>query len=215
MSEPSAARGIHSRDFGGDVQPSLLDRGVDGCPSPQPGPTRLATFPGSSDRPRSHSACWDLAVGRWRGAPARQHEICLLIARGLDWPGLLTAGVTCLIVAQSTVGASAYKALLRLAGAVLGGLLGFIVIAVVMPNVERLSWLLPPVAACFWVASWLVVGSPRISYAGLQVGIAFGIAVLDVLGPTTDLVPPRDRVLGVLLGIFVRSHLSRALAGAG
>jgi uncharacterized membrane protein YccC len=130
-------------------------------------------------------------------------EICLLIALGLDWPGLLTAGVTCLFVAQSTFGASAYKALLRLAGAVLGGLLGFIVIAVVMPNVEGLSWLLPPVAACFWIASWVVVGSPRISYAGLQVGIAFGITVLDVFGPTTDLVPPRDRVLGVLLGIFV------------
>jgi multidrug resistance protein MdtO len=130
-------------------------------------------------------------------------EICLLIALGLDWPGLLTAGVTCLIIAQSTLGASVYKALLRLAGAVLGGLLGLIVIAVVMPNMEGLGWLMPPVAACFWMASWLVVGSPRISYAGLQAGIAFGIAVLDVFGPTTDLVPPRDRVLGIVLGIVV------------
>jgi uncharacterized membrane protein YccC len=138
-------------------------------------------------------------------------EICLVIALGLDWPGLLTAGVTCLLVAQSTFGASAYKGLLRLAGAVLGGLLALAVIAAVMPNVETLAWLLPPVAACFWVASWLVVGSPRISYAGLQVGIAFGITVLDVLGPTTDLVPPRDRVLGVLLGILVMAVIQHAI----
>ena len=48
-----------------------------------------------------------------------------------------------------------------------------------------------------------MVGSSRISYAGLQVGIAFGVTVLAVFGPTTDLVPPRDRVLGVLLGICV------------
>lgn len=130
-------------------------------------------------------------------------EICLLIALGLDWPGLLQATVTCAIVAQSTLGASVFKAFLRLAGAVVGGLLGLIVILAVMPNVESLAGLMLPFAACFWIAGWLEAGSSRIAYAGLQAGMAFGVSVLDVFGPATDLVPPRDRVLSILLGIAV------------
>jgi len=130
-------------------------------------------------------------------------EVCLLIALGLNWPGLLASTATCAIVAQSTLGGSVYKALLRLSGAALGGLLGLIVILAVMPNAGSLAWLLLPFAACFWIAAWLVTGSSRISYAGLQVGMAFGVSVLDVFGPATDLVPPRDRVVAILLGIAV------------
>ena len=130
-------------------------------------------------------------------------EVCLLIGLGLDWPGLLQATATCPIVAQSTLGASVFKAFLRLGGAVLGGLLGLIAILAVMPNAESLAWLMPPFAACFWVAAWLEAGSSRIAYAGLQAGMAFGVSVLSVLAPTTNLVPPRDRVLSILLGIAV------------
>jgi multidrug resistance protein MdtO len=130
-------------------------------------------------------------------------EICLLIALGLDWPGLLQATATCAIVAQSSLGASVLKAFLRLAGAIVGGLLGLIVILAVMPNVGSLAWLMLPFAACFGIAAWLESGSSRIAYAGLQAGMAFGVSVLGVFGPTTDLVPPRDRVLSIVLGIAV------------
>ena len=135
-------------------------------------------------------------------------EICILIPLGLDWPALLTAGITCLLVAQSTFGASVYKSVLRLAGAALGGLLGLLVIMAVMPTVESLAWILPPFAACFWIASWLMSGSSRISYVGVQAGYAFAIATLEVFGPTTDLAPPANRVLGVLLGIAVMGLVS-------
>jgi multidrug resistance protein MdtO len=130
-------------------------------------------------------------------------EICFIAILGLDWPGLLTSAVTCVIVAQSTLGASASKALLRLAGAAVGGLLGLIIIAAVMPNTQGLASLLVPLAGCYWIAAWITAGSSRISYAGIQVGMALGICAVDVFGPTTDLVPPRDRVLGILLGIAV------------
>jgi multidrug resistance protein MdtO len=130
-------------------------------------------------------------------------EICFVVILGLDWPGLLTSTVTCALVAQSSLGASIYKALLRLAGTVLGGLLGLIMIAVVMPNAQSLVWLMVPLAFCFWIAAWITAGSSRISYAGIQTGMALAICVVDVFGPTTDLVPPRDRVLGMLLGVAV------------
>jgi uncharacterized membrane protein YccC len=130
-------------------------------------------------------------------------EICLVAILGLDWPGLLTSAVTCVIVAQSTLGASLTKSLLRLAGAAVGGLLGLTLIAAVHPNAETLAALLPALAVGFGIAAWVTAGSSRIAYAGIQIGMAFGICAVDVFGPTTDLVPPRDRLLGIMLGVTV------------
>jgi len=138
-------------------------------------------------------------------------EICFVILLGLDWPGLITSTITCAIVAKSSFGASIYQALLRLAGAVLGGLLGLAMIVAVMPNAEGLIWMLLPFAAGVWIAAWITAGSSRISYAGVQIGMALAIAVVDVFGPTTDLVPPRDRVLGILLGIAVLTLVYEAV----
>jgi multidrug resistance protein MdtO len=138
-------------------------------------------------------------------------EICLLIILGLDWPGLMTSIVTCAIGAQSSLGASIYKAFLRLAGALLGGLLGLAMIVAVMPNAGGLTWMLLPFAAGVWIAAWITAGSSRISYAGVQVGMALAIAVVDVIGPTIDLVPPRDRVLGIVLGIVVLTLVYEAV----
>src|SRR5262249_9718373 len=45
-------------------------------------------------------------------------------------------------------------------------------------------------------------GSSRISYMGLQTGMAFAFAATDPAGPTTDLIPARDRVLGILVGVL-------------
>ena len=75
--------------------------------------------------------------------------------------------------------------------------------AAVMPNVETLAWLLPALGACFWVGAWLMAGSSRIAYAGVQLCYAFAIATFHAFGPTVDLAPATNRVLGVLLGIVV------------
>src|SRR6202012_2017799 len=99
--------------------------------------------------------------------------------------------------------ASVQKALLRLGGALFGGLLGLATIICLMPNMDTLTPLLIVVAVCLTVAMWIATGSPRISYFGVQMGVAFVLCVLNDLGPTTDLVPARDRVLGVMLGIAV------------
>src|SRR5262249_21443374 len=110
------------------------------------------------------------------------------------WCGMLTAAVPCLLVARSTFGASLYRSLLRLAGATVGGLLGLLVMATVMPNVETLAWLLPVFGACFWGGAWLMAGSSRIAFAGLQICYAFAIATFGALWPTSDLVPGTHRV---------------------
>src|SRR4030095_14996431 len=63
-------------------------------------------------------------------------ELCYLVMLGLDWPGLATSAVTCVIIAQTTVGATLSKAVLRQVGAVLGGLLGLIAIVVFIPTLQ-------------------------------------------------------------------------------
>src|SRR5678815_858805 len=95
--------------------------------------------PTMSARPRS----WSLRS--WSPDPAALKiglkaalglELCYLVMLGLDWPGLVTSAVTCVIIAQTTVGANLSKAVLRQVGAVLGGLLGLIAIVVFMPNLS-------------------------------------------------------------------------------
>ena len=134
--------------------------------------------------------------------------IAYVAYQGLAWPGLSTAPLTTLLVAQSSFGATARKSLLRLAGATLGGALGLLVIIVAMPNMDSLASLLIVVAPCIALAAWLNTGSSRISYAGLQTALAFVLSALNDLGPTTDLEPARDRVIGVLLGIVIAGLVS-------
>jgi multidrug resistance protein MdtO len=130
----------------------------------------------------------------------------------MAWPGLSTAPLTTILVAQSTLGATVQKSLLRLAGATLGGVLGLLAIIVAMPNMDSLASLLVVVAFCMGLAAWINAGSSRIAYAGLQTALAFALSALNDLGPTTDLEPARDRVIGVLLGIVI-SGLVYGLTG--
>jgi multidrug resistance protein MdtO len=134
-------------------------------------------------------------------------SLCFIIISGLGWPALATSIWTCLVVEQTTLGASVQKALLRLAGAASGGVIGLLVITYAMPNMVDLPPLVVIVGLVTFFSGWINAGSPRISYAGIQITLAFALATLADLGPTNDLLPPRDRVLGVVLGIAVSAVL--------
>src|SRR5262249_14798716 len=89
--------------------------------------------------------------------------IAYVAYHGLHWPGLSTAALTTILVAQSSFGATLRKALLRIIGATLGGTLGLLVIIVAFPNMDSLASLLIVVAACMGLAAWINSGSSRIS----------------------------------------------------
>lgn len=137
--------------------------------------------------------------------------LAYVLMSALQWPAMVTAGVTVLIVSLGSLGAILQKSLLRIGGATVGGALGIATIVMAMPNLTTLGGLLIVCAIGFSLAAWVTVGSARISYMGLQMGMAFAICVSDPSGPTTDLIPARDRVLGILVGVLVMLLVNTAL----
>jgi multidrug resistance protein MdtO len=137
--------------------------------------------------------------------------LAYVLMSALHWPAMVTVGVTTLIVSLGSLGAILQKSLLRIGGATVGGALGIATIVMAMPNLTTLGGLLIACAIGFALAAWVTVGSARISYMGLQIGMAFAICVADPSGPTTDLIPARDRVLGILVGVLVMLLVNTAL----
>ena len=130
-------------------------------------------------------------------------SISTLIIEALDAPGLATAIISCVVVAQSFFGAGLRKSMLRIAGAIAGGMLALLVVVAVEPNMHTLASLLVVTAVCFGMAAWVQAGSSRIGYIGLQMSIVMALTLINTGGPTTNLIPVRDRLLGILLGILV------------
>src|SRR5262249_20645200 len=56
------------------------------------------------------------------------------------------------------------------------------------------------VAAGSAIAAWVFVGSPRSSYAGVQIALAFYICVIQGFEPTWYFYTIRDRMIGILFG---------------
>ena len=123
-----------------------------------------------------------------------------ILYSSLAWPGIHTAMLTCIIVAQDSVGATIHKLTLRIAGALVGAALGIGAILVVLPRLESAGGLAVLVGAVTLLAAWIATGSDAISYAGFQVAFTFYLTVLQGFSRTSNIVVARDRVLGILLG---------------
>jgi multidrug resistance protein MdtO len=136
--------------------------------------------------------------------------ICYLIYNGVGWPGIGTSVVTCFIVAMDTVGATFRKLFLRLAGSAIGGLLfGIGGISLVLSNMTNVVELLLVVAVVFFISGWVVKGSQRISYAGVQIGLSFALVAMSRPEIPYEIAEARDRFVGVLLGAVVMWYTFR------
>ena len=131
--------------------------------------------------------------------------ICYGFYSATDWFGIHTALVTCYFVALSSLGETVHKLMLRIVGALIGAGLGVAAIILVMPHMDDIGHLALLVGAVSFFAAWISNGSPRISYMGWQIALAFFLCVLHGHGPGFDLVVARDRVLGILIGNLVMS----------
>ncbi|WP_392560059.1 FUSC family protein [Orbus mooreae] len=129
--------------------------------------------------------------------------ICYCIYTITDWQGIHTAMITCYVVALGTTAETIHKLLLRIMGCLLGALMGVLTIIYIVPDLQTIAALFILIFIGMLLPSWITVGSELFSYAGVQIGLAFLLTVLNGFSPSTDLVVAQDRILGILLGNVV------------
>ena len=117
-------------------------------------------------------------------------------------PELSTILTTVLITALPTYGAAMRKMILRIVGALLGGIVSLVAIIIVSPNFDNLPSYMMTVLVVFFVSGYASLTSGRVSYAGRQIGTTFTL-VFAGLSPSIEIYSPLWRIWSILLGTFV------------
>ncbi len=73
----------------------------------------------------------------------------------------------------------------------------------ILPNVDSITGFVMLFASVTAIAAWISTSSSRLSYAGLQIALAFYLINLSEFRFQTSLAVARDRAIGVLLGTFM------------
>lgn len=126
--------------------------------------------------------------------------LCYLIYTALDWQDIHTAMVTCYVAALGTTGETLHKLTLRIIGCLVGAAMGILSIIFLIPHMTSIGELMVLVFIGILAAAWVSSGSERISYAGVQIGLAFLLTTLQGFGPDVQVSVATDRVIGILLG---------------
>jgi multidrug resistance protein MdtO len=130
-------------------------------------------------------------------------SICYVIYNAIDWPGISTAVTTCLLTALSTIGSSHQKQILRILGAMFGGfVLGMGSQIFILPHLDSIGGFVLLFVAVTALAAWFMTSSPRLSYFGVQIAVAFYLINVSEFKMQTSLEVARDRVVGILFGLF-------------
>ena len=143
---------------------------------------------------------------------------CYVVYTAIAWPGLSTSIATCIITALSTIGSSRQKQFLRLGGALIGGFVfGMGAQVFVLPYIDSIAGFTFVFALVTAISAWIATATPRLSYLGIQLALAFYLINMQEFAIQTSLAIARDRVFGVLLGlmsmwlVFDRLWVSNAL----
>jgi multidrug resistance protein MdtO len=129
--------------------------------------------------------------------------VCYITYTALDWPGLSTSVLTCFITALSTIGSSRQKQVLRLSGALIGGIIfGMGAQVFVLPYLDSIAGFTVLFAVVTAISAWIATASARLSYLGVQLALAFYLINLQEFTIQISLSIARDRVFGVLLGLL-------------
>ena len=130
--------------------------------------------------------------------------LCYFTYEILNWRGLATSVTTCALTALSNLGTSRQKQFLRISGAIAGGLLlGIGSQVFILPYIDTIAGFSLLFAAITAVAAWFATSSQRLSYFGLQMANAFYLITVQEFAIPTSVTTARDRVIGVMLGLFM------------
>ena len=135
-------------------------------------------------------------------------SVCYVLYNALAWPGIFICVLTCIVTALSSIGTSLQAQFLRLAGFVAGGLiLGISAQILILPNIDSIFGFALFFAAGTAIAAWFATSSPRLSFFGVQMALAFYFVNLQGSHIQTDLTIARDKLVGVLLGILAMGFI--------
>jgi multidrug resistance protein MdtO len=137
--------------------------------------------------------------------------LCYVFYNAVNWPGIHTIMLTCLVVALPSLGASSRQGVLRISGALVGSALALFMVAFVIPQLESVTGLLLMSLPVIALGAWVSAGSERISYAGIQIMFTFALALLESFSPPSDLTEIRDRIVGILLGVGVATFIQMSI----
>ena len=129
--------------------------------------------------------------------------LCYLTYNVIDWPGISTAVITCFLTALTTTGASRQKQVLLVTGAAAGGLAGVASELFVLPQIDSIAGFTASFVIVTIAAAWFVTCTPRLSYFGIQFAFAYNFVNLQEFTIQTSPTPARDRIAGILLGLFM------------
>ena len=145
---------------------------------------------------------------RFASAGCLAASVCYVLYNALDWPGISTCVITCIVTALTTIGNSLQAQFLRLAGFIAGGLvLGLSAQILILPGIDSIFGFALFFAAGTAIAAWFATSSPRLSFFGVQMALAFYFVNLQGFQIQTDLTIGRDRVIGALLGILAMGFI--------
>ena len=129
--------------------------------------------------------------------------ICYILYHAIDWAGISTSVITVMVAGLSHTGAMKQRLAFRLLGAILGGLvLGIGAEVFLFPFMDSITALVILIGTIAFLCAW-VAGGQRFNYVGIQMAFAFYLTCLDGLSAPTELAPARDRLVGILLAVFV------------
>jgi uncharacterized membrane protein YccC len=125
-----------------------------------------------------------------------------IIGLSAQRPELSVILTSILITALPNYGAALRKMILRIVGALVGGLISLLMIMVVTPNFETLPAYLLAIFIVLYVSAYSSLSSGRVAYAGKQIGTTF-VLVFAGLSPSADVYGPLWRIWGILLGTLI------------
>ena len=126
---------------------------------------------------------------------------CYMFASMTDWSGIETCMITCAVTAMNDVESQVFKQRLRIIGASVGGLMGFLAMFLI-PHMDNLTGVALIVASGVALSAWIAMGREKYSYIGIQMALAFVMLVMQDPHATTGFTVIRDRLVGIMVGLF-------------
>ena len=131
----------------------------------------------------------------------------LLAWTALSLPSLTQVIVSSLIVIDANPGTTRHRGLQRIVGCIIGGAAGLAVLGI---DATGFAWWTAALAIGVYVPARAHLGGSPNAYIGTQSAIAFLITMVDS-GPPATIVPPVERLAGIILGVALMSLVTWAL----